>query len=58
MLPACIEVCPTGARILGEIGQRANPLERFRRFNNIQVLKAHLNNEPKVFYANLGGEVR
>jgi Fe-S-cluster-containing dehydrogenase component len=58
LLPACVEVCPTGARLFGQIGNRANPLERFRRFNNIQVLKGHLNTEPKVFYANLDGEVR
>jgi len=58
LLPACVEVCPTGARIFGQLGNRANPLERFRRFNDIQVLKAHLNTEPKVLYANLDGEVR
>ena len=58
LLPACVEVCPTGARIFGELGNRANPLERFRRFNDIQVLKAHLNTEPKVYYAHLDGEVR
>ncbi len=58
LLPACVEVCPTGARLFGQIGNRANPLERFRRFNEIQVLKGHLNTEPKVFYANLDGEVR
>ncbi|NNM07293.1 MAG: 4Fe-4S dicluster domain-containing protein [Gemmatimonadetes bacterium] len=58
LLPACVEVCPTEARLFGELGNRANPLERFRRFNNIQVLKGHLNTEPKVFYANLDGEVR
>ena len=56
--PSCQEVCPTGARLFGELGHRANPLERFRRFNHIQVLKAHLNTEPRVFYANLDGEVR
>lgn len=58
LLPICVEVCPTGARLFGEMGNRANPLERFRRFNNIHVLKGHLNTEPKVFYANLDGEVR
>jgi hypothetical protein len=28
------------------------------RFNKVQVLKPHLNAEPKVFYANLDGEVK
>jgi Fe-S-cluster-containing dehydrogenase component len=56
--PACVEVCPTGARIFGEVNRRSSPLDRFRRFNEIQVLKPHLNTEPKVFYANLDGQVR
>jgi len=28
------------------------------RQHTIQVLKPHLNTEPKVYYANLDGEVR
>jgi Fe-S-cluster-containing dehydrogenase component len=57
-LPACVEVCPTQARIFGDLKQRSSPLNRFRRLNQLQVLKAHLNTEPKVYYANLDGEVR
>ena len=57
-VPACVEVCPTGARIFGEVGARSSPLNRFTRFNTIQVLKSHLNTEPKVYYANMDGEVR
>lgn len=56
-VPACVEVCPTGARIFGEVRGRATPLARFTRFNQIQVLKPHLNTAPKVLYANLDGEV-
>jgi Fe-S-cluster-containing dehydrogenase component len=55
--PACVEVCPTGARIFGDVGRRSSPLARFVRFNAIQTLKSHLNTEPKVFYAHLDGEV-
>lgn len=58
LVPACVEVCPTGARIFGELHRRASPLTRFRRFNALQVLKPQLNTEPKVFYANLDGQVR
>ena len=58
LIPACVEVCPTGARIFGEIEHRPTPLARFSRFNDIQVLKPHLNTKPKVYYANLDGEVR
>lgn len=58
LLPACVEVCPTGARIFGESKKRNSPLARFVRFNEIQVLKPYLNTEPKVYYASLDGEVR
>lgn len=58
LVPACVEVCPTGARIFGEIELRATPMARFIRQNDIQVLKPHLNTRPKVYYANLDGEVR
>ena len=57
-VPACVEVCPTGARIFGDVKAPSSPLARFTRFNEIQVLKPHLNTEPKVYYANLDGEVR
>ncbi len=58
LVPACVEVCPTGARLFGELEGRATPLARFMRFNDLQVLKPHLNTRPKVYYANLDGEVR
>lgn len=58
LVPACVEVCPTGARLFGEVDGRATPLARFGRFNDIQVLKPHLNTKPKVYYAHLDGEVR
>jgi Fe-S-cluster-containing dehydrogenase component len=58
LVPACVEVCPTGARVFGEIEKRPTPLARFLRFNDVQVLKPNLNTKPKAFYANLHGEVR
>ncbi|HWP84966.1 MAG TPA: 4Fe-4S dicluster domain-containing protein [Terriglobia bacterium] len=57
-LPACVEVCPTGARIFGDVRSMASPLTRFQRLNEVAVLKPHLNTNPKVYYANLDGEVR
>ena len=56
--PACVEVCPTQARIFGDLKSRASRLVRFRRLNKLHVLKPQLNTEPKVYYANLDGEVR
>ena len=56
-VPACVEVCPTQARVFGELEGRATPLARFMRFNDLQVLKPHLNTKPKAYYANLDYEV-
>jgi len=56
--PACVEVCPTQARIFGDLRSKASRLVRFERMNMISVLKPNLNTEPKVRYAQLDGEVR
>ncbi len=56
--PACVEVCPTSARIFGEVGLRSSPLRRFARANDTVVLKPWLNTKPKVYYAGADGEVR
>ncbi len=58
LLPACVEVCPTQARIFGDLKSKASRLVRFMRMNKIHVLKPSLNTEPKVYYAQLDGEVR
>jgi Fe-S-cluster-containing dehydrogenase component len=58
LLPACVEVCPVQARIFGDLATNASPLTRFKRMNRLQVLKPYLNTEPKVYYADLDGEVR
>jgi len=57
-LPACVEVCPTQARVFGEIGPQSSPLRRFMKFNDITVMKPSLNTKPKVYYAGADGEVR
>ena len=58
LLPACVEVCPTQARIFGDMSSKASRLVRFHRMNKVHVLKPDLNTEPKVYYAQLDGEVR
>jgi tetrathionate reductase subunit B len=57
LTPACVEVCPTQARVFGELGKKASPLTRFTRMNQINVLKPAHNTEPKVYYAHLDMEV-
>lgn len=58
LLPACVEVCPTQARIFGDLKSKASPVSQFLRFNKIFVLKPGLNTEPKVYYADIDLEVR
>ncbi len=58
LVPACVEVCPTQARVFGDLRSKASRLERFERMNHIAVLKPALNTMPKVLYAELDGEVR
>jgi tetrathionate reductase subunit B len=57
LLPACVEVCPTQARIFGQLGKSHSPLRRLKRMNSLQVLKPYLNTEPKVLYSHLDKEV-
>jgi Fe-S-cluster-containing dehydrogenase component len=57
LLPVCVEVCPKQARLFGDMKSFASPLGRFTRINKIHVLKPSLNTDPKVYYANLDGEV-
>ena len=54
----CGKVCPTQARVFGDLRSKASRLVRFTRMNKIHVLKPSLNTEPKVYYAQLDGEVR
>jgi tetrathionate reductase subunit B len=56
--PACVEVCPTGARIYGNLRDKEGPLAKFLKEHNCQVLKPHLNTGSKLFYNELNAEVR
>ncbi len=58
LLPACVEICPTQARVFGELKSPNSPLHRMMRMTELQVLKPALNTEPKVLYSRLDGEVR
>jgi Fe-S-cluster-containing dehydrogenase component len=58
LVPACVEVCPTSARIFGEPRESDTPLWEFMKKHRLQVLKPNLRTEPKVYYNNLDSEVR
>ncbi len=58
--PACAEVCPTQARIFGDLMNPVtdDPLQKFFEANRVHALKPHLGTEPRVQYAGLDKEVR
>jgi tetrathionate reductase subunit B len=58
--PACVEVCPTQARIFGDLLNSVtdDPLVKFYEENRVSVLKPHLGTGPRVLYAGLDKEVR
>ena len=55
---ACVEVCPTGARMFGDLSDPKSAIARFYETETVQVLKAHMGTEPKVVYKGLDKEVR
>jgi Fe-S-cluster-containing dehydrogenase component len=57
--PACVEICPTQARIFGDLLNPApdDPIKKFYEQNRVQALKPHLGTEPRVVYAGIDKEV-
>lgn len=58
MAPACFEVCPTGARIYGDLNNKEDKIHQFLKVHNCHVLKPQLNTGSKLFYNGLSAEVR
>lgn len=59
--PACVEICPTEARIFGDLMNLNldDPIQKFFESGKAQSnLKPHLGTEPRVIYAGLDKEVR
>ncbi|OGR61240.1 MAG: 4Fe-4S ferredoxin [Elusimicrobia bacterium GWA2_69_24] len=56
--PACVENCPTGARMFGDLSDPEGALTKFRESERTQVLKPHMGTEPKLVYKGLDKEVR
>lgn len=56
--PACVENCPTGARIFGDLKDPESTISVFLREHKTFVLKPHLSTHPKVFYHGIDSEVR
>ncbi|MCF8304750.1 MAG: 4Fe-4S dicluster domain-containing protein [Bacteroidales bacterium] len=54
---ACIEVCPTNARLMGDLNDKSGELYTFLKNHNCLVLKPHLNTGCKLYYNELNAEV-
>jgi Fe-S-cluster-containing dehydrogenase component len=55
---ACCEVCPTEARVLGDLKDPRDPIHEYLRTHKVQVLKPNLATGSKAFYNGLDSSVR
>lgn len=55
--PACMMICPTHARIYGDLNDKESEVYLFLKEHNCAVLKPHLNTHSKLYYNNLNQEV-
>ena len=55
---ACVEVCPTSARMLGDLKNPSDPIHEYLRTHKVQVLKPQMATGSKTYYNGLDGSVR
>jgi tetrathionate reductase subunit B len=48
--PACVEACPTGAMVFGDLGEKEGPVARALGDRPIQRLKVSYGTDPQVYY--------
>jgi molybdopterin-containing oxidoreductase family iron-sulfur binding subunit len=48
--PACLEVCPTGARVFGNVLEEDSPIAYILRNKRVFVLKEELGTMPRFYY--------
>jgi tetrathionate reductase subunit B len=53
-----MEVCPTGARMYGNLRDKEGDLVKFLKENTTQVLRPYLNTGSKLYYNALSSEVK
>jgi Fe-S-cluster-containing dehydrogenase component len=58
MPPACVQACPMGARMFGDLKRRDDPVREVIATQRISVLKPELLTKPKCYYIGLDKEVR
>ena len=50
LLPACLEACPTGARVFGNLLDPDSPIRWVLEHKRVYVLKEELGTRPRFFY--------
>jgi len=50
LLPACVQVCPTGARFFGDLRDPQSPVSRLLGEQSVHVLLPEQGTKPKVYY--------
>lgn len=54
--PACVEICPVGARIFGDLADPVSEVSTILREQPTRVMKPELGTKPRVHYLGLEGE--
>ncbi len=49
-IPACVEVCPVGARSFGDLNDPESPIRRIIEEHGVFVLKPEAGTKPRLFY--------
>lgn len=57
MQPACVEACPTGTRVFGDLADPDSEISRIIATKRTDVLKSYLGTRPKTRYIGLSAEV-
>jgi Fe-S-cluster-containing dehydrogenase component len=48
--PACVNICPVGARVFGDVRDSESPISRYLAENDTFVLREDFGTQPKVHY--------
>jgi tetrathionate reductase subunit B len=57
MRPACVEVCPVEARLIGDLDDPEDPVTIAIKTGRTSVMKPELGTKPRVHYVGIEGEV-
>ncbi len=55
--PACVEACPTGAILFGDLNDPDSPIAKAVALNPVQSIKADMGTRPYTFYIGLDRDV-